>query len=255
MLVILALTAIPTAIDDAARVLTNTELYERAQHAADRKEFVEAMVFIYAYLQRDSDYLLKDSTARARVWEFYSQSADQVQRALHPESDVRYGMSAPSSLPARNASMEPPRDTPVDTGAPALSVIPSHPGYPLVCRGGAPLYFSYQNGSGVLSGPQIWIRFERGTAGAGANKENAGMLGPGQCTWLDRAISPAEPDTLVLGMALFPGRQFAIAWRRGQPASLASELTEIAMLQREDVFRTFRAYNNAQGHFIVTAVE
>ncbi len=137
----------------------------------------------------------------------------------------------------------------------ASNLLQGGTGYPLVCRGGGNLHFNYTPFSNISPNPQIWIRFERGASPAGANKENVGSLLPGQCAWLDRTIAPNEPETLVFAEPVFHGRQFAIQWQGGRVMGIASELTYINDLQRSDGIRTFRAYNNGNGFFIVSSIE
>lgn len=53
--------------------------------------------------------------------------------------------------------------------------------YPMTCRGGGSMSIANDRRNGVR------IRFQRGAGAVAAG------LSPGQCTWSDRAIGPAEP--------------------------------------------------------------
>jgi hypothetical protein len=128
-------------------------------------------------------------------------------------------------------------------------------GYPIVCRGGGKLHFTYSPFSSLSSEPQIWIRFERGAAPVGANRESIGSLGPGQCSWTDRALSADEPDVLVLTTPVFLARQFSIQWQNGQVAGISSELDYLTRLQRPEGVQTFRVSNNGRGAFLVSMVQ
>ncbi len=67
--------------------------------------------------------------------------------------------------------------------------------YPMMCRGGS---YTHQVSAGVFGGVDgyrmgLYTTFSKapGSSGSGAG------LAPGQCAWLDRAISPGEPSRLV----------------------------------------------------------
>ena len=251
---LLALTCFSGAasgIIQAQNTLPDAELYEGARHAAASKDYVKATVLIYAYLQRGTDFVLKDDRKRQQVWDFYQSSANQLDAELHP--GVRYTMSAPPSLPDRAAPPPAPAPPvraradapPSQPTAPAVSL--GAPAYPIVCQGGGKLYFSYEPTSGVAIGPQIWIRFEHGTS--------VSTLAPGQCAWPDRPIALNEPSVLVFAAPVFGGQQFSISWQRGQVMGVSAELGFINALLRDGGIRTFRVYNNGQGYFIVSAIE
>jgi hypothetical protein len=123
-------------------------------------------------------------------------------------------------------------------------------GYPLVCRGGGELHFNYTPFSNLSPDPQIWITFERAPGAVGAQWENAGALQPGQCAWLDRAVSESEPNQI----ALLGVQRFSIQWQRGQVTGISSELTPINQLQDPTKYQAFTVTNNGQGFFVVTGV-
>ncbi len=126
----------------------------------------------------------------------------------------------------------------------------AQPSYPLVCRGGGAMHFNYTPFSNLSPQPQIWITFTRATAGVGGNWENLGVLAPGQCTWQDRAISPAEPNQI----ALLNVQQFAIQWQYGKVTGISSALPHISVLQDDGKYQAFNVYNNGKGYFIVTGI-
>ena len=232
-------------------VLTDAALYENARHAAAGRDYVNAMASIYAYLQRDTDYLLKDVNARDQIWGVYRSYVIRIDELLHPPAGVRSEQSVPPSLPERAPGPSGPSNPPVRARAVAPPSVPNAApagaGYALLCRGGGNLYFSYEPYSGVVNAPQILIRFERGAS--------AGSLAPGQCVWPDRSIAPNEPSVLVFAAPVFTAQQFSIAWQRGQVMGISSELTFLNALLRDDGVKTFRVYNNGQGSFIVSVIE
>jgi len=218
-------------------VLRDYELYDNARKAREQKppNYYAAMVYIYAYIQRNNADMQQDIEHRKIVLEFY----ETIKGIVSPPPGSRGPLSVPPALPAR---MAPPASE-------------AQPGYPLVCRGGGSLYFTYTPYSNILNKPQFWIRFDRGTTGVGMNRENLGSLAPGQCAWLDRAVSPQEPDMVVIADPVFKGSSFSISWQRGQVMGIGSELHYINALQHDDGIQTFHAYNDRKGHFIVTKIE
>jgi hypothetical protein len=123
-------------------------------------------------------------------------------------------------------------------------------GFPLVCRGGGDLHFTYTPFSNLSQQPQIWITFERALGAAGANWENITEIQPGQCTWLDRPVSQDEPNQI----ALLNVRHFSIQWQRGQVAGISSELAHINTLLDSNRYQSFEVNNNGNGFFIVSAI-
>jgi hypothetical protein len=235
-------------------VLPDAELYETARRAAAGKDYVNAIASIYAYLQRNTDHLLQDANKREQVWDFYHSAIRHLNDVLHPPAEVRAAMSTPPSLPARSEPPPAPLAPATRVKVSAPPTAPATPAmasagsaYPIMCRGGGNLHFSYEPYSGVASGPQIWIRFEHGTS--------SGALAPGQCAWPDRPVAPKEPSVLVFAAPVFGAQQFSISWQHGQVMGISSELTFVNALLRDEGMRTFRVYNNGQGYFIVSAVE
>ncbi len=60
--------------------------------------------------------------------------------------------------------------------------------YPIVCKGGVTMHFAFGQGT---SHATVLITFAKAPAGASQQPP-----GPGQCAWLDRPISQAEPSKL-----------------------------------------------------------
>lgn len=120
--------------------------------------------------------------------------------------------------------------------------------YPLVCRGGGNLHFTYTPFSNLSPQPQIWIAFTRASQGVGPNRENLAVLQPGQCSWLDRAVAAAEPGTI----ALLNIEQFSIQWQGGQVTGISSALPFINALQDPGQYQAFDVYNNGKGYFVTT---
>jgi hypothetical protein len=132
----------------------------------------------------------------------------------------------------------------------ASSVGSAQPSYPIVCRGGGNLYFNYTPFSNFSPKPQIWITFQRGTQKAGANWENIAALQPGQCSWLDRTVSSAEPDRIIVKDV----KNFSIAWNQGRVMGISSELSYINALQDANRYQSFDVFNDTKGNFMVTRI-
>jgi hypothetical protein len=126
----------------------------------------------------------------------------------------------------------------------------SIPSYLIVCRGGGNLYFNYTPFSNFSQSPQVWISFERGAQAVGANWDNRGALTPGQCAWLDRPVSSAEPDRIIVKNV----KNFTISWTHGQVMGISSELSYLDTLRKADHYQSFDVYNDGKGNFIVTGI-
>jgi hypothetical protein len=120
--------------------------------------------------------------------------------------------------------------------------------FPIVCRGGGPLYFTYAPFSTFSTQPQIWVDFVRGPRGVGPKWEFRNTLQAGQCSWQDRAIASNEPNRLLLRVSV---NDFTISWSGNQVKGLAPP--SIARLQRADQYQAFSVYNDGRGNFVVTA--
>ena len=123
-------------------------------------------------------------------------------------------------------------------------------GYEIVCRGGGKLRFDYTPFSNFSPEPQIWITFERGPQRVGSNWEFLDTLSPGQCSWLDRAVSEKEPDRIIF--ILQRSSDFSISWAQGAVTGISSSLPHINKLQTPTNYQSFFVYNDRRGNFIVT---
>jgi hypothetical protein len=133
---------------------------------------------------------------------------------------------------------------------PQIRVRQPQAGNLLVCRGGGDLHFNYTPYSSLSSRPQVWITFERASGGVGSDWGNIAVLQPGQCAWLERAITPDEPNQL----ALLNVDAFAIQWQRGQVTGISSELTHLNVLQQATRYQSFEAANNGNGFLVVRKI-
>jgi len=103
--------------------------------------------------------------------------------------------------------------------------------YPLVCRG--------DKGAVIEDdGPPrgVSLKFKKGSASA------ASGLAPGECSWLDRGLSAAEPDILVQ-----PTKQL-----RADEAAVSAEYKWTVDIKDPDKYWTFDVYNDRKGQLIIT---
>ncbi|MEO8435669.1 MAG: C1 family peptidase [Pyrinomonadaceae bacterium] len=107
--------------------------------------------------------------------------------------------------------------------------------YPLVCRGGESLVI------GIAPGERnIGFVFTRGTKPAGEG------LGPGECSWKDRGMYPAEPDRLSQHV-----EEGSDSLKVG--GTLAPENRWYEELHSQNKYWTFMVSNNGRGHLIATS--
>ena len=107
--------------------------------------------------------------------------------------------------------------------------------YPLVCRGGGSLVIGLAPGE-----RNIGFVFTRATRPAGAG------LAPGECSWVDRGLSSAEPDRLSQHV---PDSSTSLK----EGGALAPENRWFEELHSADKYWTFQVYNNGRGQLIATS--
>ena len=105
------------------------------------------------------------------------------------------------------------------------------PTYPLVCRGDKDALIE------ASDKPQgVSLKFKKGSASA------ASGLAPGECSWLDRGLSAAEPDILVQ-----PTKQL-----RADEVASSAEYKWTDDLKDADKYWTFEVYSDGKGQLIIT---
>lgn len=110
--------------------------------------------------------------------------------------------------------------------------------YPLICRGGPSMSFSYTSSSRLVQ-----MLFTRGSQPASSG------VPASYCTWSDRGIGPNEPNKIC-----HRGVDLGIAWYgNGQVTQLnASQAPYLSPLRTSANTFIFQVYNNGQGCFEVT---
>ena len=89
----------------------------------------------------------------------------------------------------------------------------------------------------------VWITFEK--APFGVSWDDAGELGPGQCSWLDRKLGGSDPNRIVVTESILAPNQFAVTWSDGevkiiqsQPGGPGQDTGQPSSLfQREELFK------------------
>ncbi len=244
-----------------AQVLSDDELYDEASKASrERSDFAAAMMYIYAYIQRNPKDMQTDSNHKNQVLNFHKWTSDN---AVKVKSEKDYYLAEwekcnglLNECKGRSGVMV--RGIIIPSIPPPLDVKPKPqppPSYPLVCRGGGNLHFTYASSSNDSNKPQISIIFERANAAAGMKRENMQALLPGQCAWLDRAVSPSEPNRLVLTSPVFEAQNFSIQWQRQAVMRISRALYYINTLGHENSWQTFHVFNDQKGNFIVVKID
>ena len=260
---ILALAGSP--LHAASSVRTDEQLFRDALAAYNDENWLKAALELHAYIERDPEAMQTDAKHAQQVrdaldyalyridheqkkWELKlrqcNERADEIRASCEDQcEDVVLvaakvqGLTSPSPMPAL--------DQPVTQ---------SERSYPIICRGGGDLAFSYAASSTLSSRPHVEITFEKAARGTGYNGEYILALDAGQCAFIDRSIRATEPDNLVIGYPVLDPDEFAISW------TADGDL----WLQRPDILRTmrtaqasyhlFQAYNSLDGHFIVSKI-
>lgn len=245
ILVCLALICIPLLTHP--QVYTSNRLFDLGYSAYHARNFVDAAVYLYAYIQGSPELRAADPAHLAQVQNAYDFSVNEARQAVIDRNKLRAQLANQTheGLGSTTSGLTVP-PPPLDRA----SVAPSQTSYPLVCRGGGNMHFTYTPFSNLSSKPQIWVTFSRASQGVGTNWEKVDILQPGECSWLDRAVATTEPDTI----ALLDVDQFSISWQGGQIAGISSALPHINLLQNAARYQAFDVYNNSRGYFVVTRI-
>ncbi len=234
------------------------QLYAKAS-AAYPSSCLDVAINLGAFIERDPPQMQDPTFANTVNGYFdgcysYLWAAEQAakQKGEQPDDEVEAHMMATQTNwglpPLPPASASKPAASSSSSNPPA----PTVRSYPMVCRGGGNLHFTYTPYSNFSQKPQIWIRFfGKASTRAGSNLEYASGFNPGECAWLDRTISSAEPEMIIIADPVLKPNDFSVQWQSGQVMGLASGLL-INPLQTAKGFVKFNVYNDGRGNFIVT---
>jgi hypothetical protein len=226
----------------AAQVLSTASLFQQGLESYQAGRYEDASRFLYAYIQRNPAELQTDLVHAAQVREAVRFSLDRL-------ADMRNRLQR-LELAAANQP-----GTGIGSKVSGLGITPpvlQPPGadnrasYPLVCRGGGNMRFSWIPQALGVAGPVFVIDFEKAPQGVGMDPS---LLAPGQCSWRDRAIAPNEPSNVC---ARFEPSRFGIVWGTdGTTHGITSAAPKyVHELRRPDGWAVFDAYNNGNGCFI-----
>jgi len=242
---------------------TDDELLSDAYAAYVTGDWLQAALLFSAYVDRQPALLQLDSQRRQNVETCLNYARSRLQQ----------GLVAAGNLPDVQDNLHTCRDDlrscQTGSGVKTSFIIPSiptppvalplpagaaaEPSYPLVCRGGGGLYFTYVSFSRFWPRPQMWIRYDKAPSRVGMSREEIGRLGPGQCAWLDRAVADAEPGEIHLRDPLLDSGHMTLSWTGGRVMGTTSG-APYTSLQASDRYVTFFVYNDRQGNFVVTDV-
>jgi hypothetical protein len=282
-------------------IRNDDELFRTAHRAYTNQEWLKAAMYLQAYIQRDPVLMRNDSQHAHQVRVALAHSQDRIDTEIGDlkrlvnrwiaevnriqqecRSQCRNVTFTGSSVSGLEVVSSPPNLELPSTGG--------HQSYPIVCRGGGDMLFTYAAWSNLSSRPQVWILFKKAGRNVGHSWENIRTLSPGHCSWLDRLVGVNEPDRIVLRHPEFRPEEFAISWSNGQVGTIAasgfaadgtqssspmsllpllplptdegmvagtdrpSRATAVLVdsLQSSEWVQTFEVYNDGRGNFIAT---
>lgn len=234
--------------------LSDRELYEKAHDAyeaakkTDRiQDWIEAARYLIAYAERNPNRM-KERKHRDKVEAALEHCIARIAHSGRVETLCE------DRCPTLYAGLRFKMDT--DKPPPPLDPVPAPTprSYPLVCRGGGDLVFSYAASSSFSNKPHIRIAFEKATVGVGSNAEDIASLGAGQCAFIDRGIRANEPSSVVIGYPVLQPDEFSISWtRQGTVIGLDGGLDYLDNLKVGRAnYESFQVYNDRKGSFVVT---
>ena len=220
-----------------ANVLTDQQLFEAGRAALNRDDPESILKYLFAYVQRSPIVLQQDARHASQVADAITYAEGQLQSirgrlaSVEAENlDLKRRLGIPASSVAGLKRL-PPLDQP----QPARTE-----SYPLVCRGGGGLKFALQSGVLGVAGTMWSMEFSR-AAGAGP-----ASLEPGQCAWMDRPVSPGEPNRVC--QPIDPSRLHLEWTADGGVGKLASRSAPyLTQLVSPEQRVTFQVFNNGAG--------
>jgi len=239
---------------------TDDELLSDAYEAYKKGDWLQAALLFSAYLDRAPALLQVDAQRRQNVEDCFKFARDRLGEgllAVEPawrceldlktcRSDLRLYKTEVVGAKYEQLNGVPP---PLPLPLPATAAAPSRP---LVCRGGGALEFGYDPSSKATSRPEVWVRFEKAPFAVGARREHIESLQPGQCAWLDRSFSSAEPSEIHLRPPVFWPNSFHVLWTPNQVRSVGRELV---FMMYPNWYSTYSVYDDRQGSFIAAAFQ
>ena len=244
----------------SAQVYSDDQLFEKGSSYYNQNDFLNAAVYLFAYIQRTPQLIANNSDFATQVRTAFNYSLQQSSRTSStPQTQTPQTQTPQTQTRRTKGNVEIPelklKELKVKLSIPPPLTKPqyntSQPNSTIVCRGGGNLYFNYTPFSNLFNQPQIWITFERGSDSLGKYWEYRQRLHPGQAAFLDRGIFNNEPNQLIIPL----GRNdFSISWTQGKVMGVSSSLTYLSILQDSNKFQAFQAYNDGNGNFIVIGI-
>jgi hypothetical protein len=245
MILFVGLLSIIAARPVAAQAVSDSELYRLGYQAYTQKDWLDASIYLQAYVLRSPARYRNEAAHRKQVDAALAYAETRIHEAFQCTAPV----ATSSSVSSYFAVM------PNISGVWVFEPPVASTSYPLVCRGGGDMGFVYLPSLSSSSSPaQIHILFTPGAEGVGEARENVAILQPGQCAWLDRALAPDEPERIVIMEPLFNADAFLINWSANKVARPGPFLPYLSALQDSDSLQEFSVYNDGNGDFIATAI-
>jgi hypothetical protein len=247
-LILLLASSVPLYAEQG--VSSEEALLKKAIQAYQQGDWTAAAMYFTAYIQRNPDRMLQDRDFANLVRQMWQESVDNAGYYV-----AKGKACAASGAKQTQAGV---RSKQSNDGAGGILPVPvtmpaTPPTYPLVCRGGGNMYFSfYSTWPNVSSKPHIWIRFEKAARQIGSDWEYLDELAPGQCTWMDRTVSPNEPDRITILYPLMDTQDFSIGWSNGAVRGIDPSLPYIKALQNANCYQSFDVYNVNNQYFNAT---
>jgi len=245
--VIVALAFCITPVYAQPGILSTEQLYQLAYRAQQQGNWIDTARYLTAYVQRDPTSMRNNQTFARQIEQNLNSAISRLNRMLTAARaaglEVQFFViGTPDTLPPDPASLT----TPVS--------------YPLVCRGGGEMLFTYIAGS---LQPQLRITFHKADTGVGDNWQDSDRVSPGECSWLDRAIAADEPNQLIIADTSLAVEQLAVTWQQGEiisvdvedPSPNGNPLHSILALQSSAGTQLFYAYNDRAGNLIVSGYD
>ncbi|MBI5305099.1 MAG: hypothetical protein HY868_23405 [Chloroflexi bacterium] len=226
--------------------LSDDELFNRAYNFYPTN-CVDAALYLKAYMERNPVRMAQSSEHAKEVYDALAYCVGRLNEAVDDAEQLKQcrAQSAQAGVKQSGLTVNPPTLR--------ASTAPPVKSYPLVCRGGDNLVFTYLSSSPFLPKPQLQIAFDKATYRAGYQREYIGSFQAGQCAWLDRSVASSEPDKILFADPVVQTDGFGIIWRDWRVQSVG--FGHLASLQSSGKYGQFDVYNDQRGHFIATAIQ
>jgi len=200
--------------------ISDDSLYKQARSAYESNNWLKAVKLFSEYIKRRPDRLDYDTELRDGVYLAHSTSLEKYIAACDgSDGSVVISYNANLYLPILPSE-----------NAPKIK--------PIVCRGGTNIDLR-------LSPNRLVVEYDK----ANYKFDSFDAIESGQCSWLDRGMSPSDPEKIVFPTSKFQSDRFHIELKNGLAKFSPGYIND---MQSPNKYHLFYVYDDYTGNLIAT---